>query len=509
MKILEQVKLLITKGEKEKIHTILTPAIIETFHYDDVESEIRILYSITESYMLNFKHSDAFPYSTKTLLLCEQINNNKLKAECLIQNSSLLIGADLHEEAMKNIHKAMEIGDKLQDKIIEADAYNCLALLHQSIGLVDKALEMSEYSLGLIRSFGTEDELAKVLQTYSVYLQGAKRFDETFAYLTEALSICEKREDIIGTINCLSSLAFSYGCKKDYNTALEYFLQCMALEKSLESPNEIRMSGILKGIAISYAAISEKELGLMYAKELLALAEKSSDEFVKQSAFIANSSVLNDLEEYKEAFEYYRRFHTSFLNERTERAQRQVQLLHIIYESERKQNEAEMATLKARQLENEIKLKKNEIRLKQNQVRTKQNELTAAALHLAQKNTMLMKLESIVNTDFETMNDATRIIQKIREEIRSGMVNDQAWKSFEEQFKRTHGGLTERLMKQYPTLSPMELKICSMIALDLSSKDMAAILCVEVNSVEVYRYRIRKKLNVKGKESLKKYIVSV
>ncbi len=508
MKILEEIKLLIAKGEKEKICNIVNPEIIDSFQYENIESEIRILYAIIESYLLNFRQSSAYPYSTRTLALCEKIHNNKLKAECLIQNAALLIGADLHEEAMKNIHKALAIGDKLQDKLIEADGYNCLALLHQSIGLIDNALEMAEHSLLLVRSFGTEDELAKVLQTYSVYLQSSNRLDETFSYLLEALAICEKRKDIIGVINCLSSLAFSCGCKKDYNKALEYFLQCMALEKSLKSPNEIRMAGILKGVSISYAAVSEKELGLTYAKELLALAENTTEEIIKQYAFIANSSVLNDLEEYKEAFEFYRRFHTSFLSERTEKAQRQVQLLHIIYETERKQNEAEIATVKAKQLENEIKLRKNEIRLKQNQVRTKQNELTAAALHLAQKNTMLMKLENIVNTDFETVEDAAKIMQKIREEIRSGMVNDQAWAAFEEQFKRTHGGLTERLMNKFPSLSPMELKICSMIALDLSSKDMAAILCVEVNSVEVYRYRIRKKLNVKGKESLKKYIIT-
>jgi DNA-binding CsgD family transcriptional regulator len=48
-----------------------------------------------------------------------------------------------------------------------------------------------------------------------------------------------------------------------------------------------------------------------------------------------------------------------------------------------------------------------------------------------------------------------------------------------------------------------------MIALELSSKDIAAILCVEVSSVEVYRYRIRKKLHVASKDALHAVLVDI
>lgn len=509
MTIQEQIKELIKSQEIERIISVITPDIINDFEYSGIEEHIEILHSIAQSYLLNFQYTEAFQISVKVLALTENTKNRKLKAECLLQHATLLMNGGLNDEAMAVVREAFLISDILNDKLLEADAANCIAQLFYKTGLIERALEMAQRSLTLVREYGSEDIVAKVLQTNAVFLQGLNRFDETFMYLEEALEISKKRNDTVGIINCLSSLAYSYGHKKEYVKGLDYFLECIKLEKSSTVPNAIREAGILKGIAISYSALKDFEKAKQYASELLSLSEKSTDEIVKQYAYIANSSVLNDVGMYNEAFEFYRLFHKSIMEERTEKAQKQLQLLHVIYETEKKEKEAELIKVKAQQLENEVKLKKNEVRLKQNQIRTKQNELTATALHLAQKNTMLMKLESIANADFSSVDEANILIQKIREEIRSGIVNDQAWKAFEEQFKKTHGGLQDRLVKKFPVLSPMEVKICSMIALDLSSKDIAAILCVEVNSVEVYRYRIRKKLDVKGKESLKKIILSV
>lgn len=52
------------------------------------------------------------------------------------------------------------------------------------------------------------------------------------------------------------------------------------------------------------------------------------------------------------------------------------------------------------------------------------------------------------------------------------------------------------LLKRYPNLSKNEIKLCSLIQLDLDNQDIAILQNVEVSSVYKSRYRLRKKLNL-------------
>lgn len=58
------------------------------------------------------------------------------------------------------------------------------------------------------------------------------------------------------------------------------------------------------------------------------------------------------------------------------------------------------------------------------------------------------------------------------------------------------------LSGRYPELSPVELKVCTLLKINLSSKKIANILYVEPKSIEVYRFRIRKKLGLSREQNL-------
>lgn len=507
--IVSKIKKLIQSDHTEKIIELLPKNWQNSIIFSSYNEELEILTAIIESYIYHFDFKQPYPLVMRALEICDILQNDALKPVSLIQNAYILNSVNLTDKALEQIHKAMHLCTTHKLYLLEASALHCLSQIYAKTGLYAQAMEVIEKALHTVRQFGESKDIAKVLQTYAVYLQGSNRIQESFTLLYEAIDICTHREDNLGLAICFGGLAYSYGQNKEFQHAHDCFFRALALEESLFPVSTIRLASLLKGIALTYAALKKYDTALEYARKVLALCSDDSPEIVKQYAYVANSSVLNDMGLYKEAFEFYRSYHQSVLKDRTEQAQTQVQFLHIYFDTERKQKEMELATLKAEKLENEINLKKNQIRLKQNQVLMKQNELTASALQIAQKNTMLMKLDSMLQSDYSTFEEANDLIQKLREEIRQNIINEQSWKSFEKQFKRTHHGFNDRLLKKYPSLSPLEVKICSMIALELSSKDIAAILCVEVSSVEVYRYRIRKKLHVASKDALHAVLVDI
>jgi DNA-binding CsgD family transcriptional regulator len=56
----------------------------------------------------------------------------------------------------------------------------------------------------------------------------------------------------------------------------------------------------------------------------------------------------------------------------------------------------------------------------------------------------------------------------------------------------------DEIAHRYPTLTPMELRVCALVKSMLPSWKIAEILCIKEESVERYRCRIRRKLGIHG-----------
>ena len=88
--------------------------------------------------------------------------------------------------------------------------------------------------------------------------------------------------------------------------------------------------------------------------------------------------------------------------------------------------------------------------------------------------------------------------QKLKNAIlKLGSLNKTAdWEEFQHYFTLVHPEFYRRLEERPPNLTPKERKLCAMIALGLSTKDIASLTLREVRSVESSRNRLRKKLGI-------------
>ena len=61
----------------------------------------------------------------------------------------------------------------------------------------------------------------------------------------------------------------------------------------------------------------------------------------------------------------------------------------------------------------------------------------------------------------------------------------------------------------HPKLTPNDLRLCAYLRLNLSSKEIASLLNISSKSVEIKRYRLRKRMNLEHETNIIGYILSV
>lgn len=71
-----------------------------------------------------------------------------------------------------------------------------------------------------------------------------------------------------------------------------------------------------------------------------------------------------------------------------------------------------------------------------------------------------------------------------------------------------YGDYTRRLQDTYPQLTSSDIRLCCYIKMGLSSKEIAPLINISFKSVEMARYRLRKKLGLETSTSLSDYLSS-
>ncbi|SHM53487.1 tetratricopeptide repeat protein [Flavobacterium saccharophilum] len=158
-------------------------------------------------------------------------------------------------------------------------------------------------------------------------------------------------------------------------------------------------------------------------------------------------------------------------------------------------------------LEKKSLAEKQEIELKKNDeiIELKNKELTSSTLQLIEKEEFIDNLKQNLSSNRDKLDP--QAINNILKTIQSSSAGN--WKEFEARFTAVNQSFYTNLKEKYPELGQTDLKICALVKLNLSSKDMASLLGISFESVHTSRYRLRKKFNLTRNENLNDFIASL
>jgi AraC family transcriptional regulator, chitin signaling transcriptional activator len=163
--------------------------------------------------------------------------------------------------------------------------------------------------------------------------------------------------------------------------------------------------------------------------------------------------------------------------------------------------------LEIQKLENEQKLIKIQNIELSHDVDEKDKELAYSNLDLLRKNELLKLIKDDIKKS-KSENPNLRKFISLLSDLNENIVGKDSWSVFKQSFDRIDRDFLKRLFENHNSLTASDLKLCAYLRLNLSSKEIAPLLNISERSVEIKRYRLRKKLNLKHDESLTNYILN-
>lgn len=470
------------------------------------------------------------------------------------------------DKAMNCFFKSLKVYEQLDDKEGMANCYsNFGAILYEqkeydkAIGYFFKSLQLNKI---IDNKQGTLSSLLNIGQCYSLQ----KKHDYAHKFFLMSLKIAKeiKHVDIIALLyNNMGFNIFNQAktindiANSKYSKAKEYFTKSLNIYK--ENNFMRAQADVLNGLAQVYYHQDSLKAAIKFADSSLLIAKKIQALQIQLENYENLSNIYEKFNNTSKALYYhklYKQINDSIFN--AEKSN-QINNLHIRYETEKKENEILNQNIKIDLLEKQKEVEKyksvwlttfiimfiiisitvilylqkrnksnkllyeqqmknietkkilSDTELKnqklislqlQNELKYKNQEIVNLALHISERNDFLRIVrKQLINRRKNA--DINKIIGFINQNL---IALEKEKKEFEAHIESVSHSFYVKLQEKIPDISKSEERLAALLKLNLSSKEIASILNIAIKSVDMSRYRLRKKLNLSKDENLVEYL---
>ena len=397
------------------------------------------------------------------------LNNSEGKLTALNNLGTVQMDKNQYQEAEKTFKRIIGLARKSKDSLSIAFAFNNLAQISIKNQQWDIARNYLTQALQIFKNYGRKDKkietrgyLGMIIYHQGKTKEGLQLLDSTFNKL---LSIKENPLAVKFGIQYATYLQES----GNYKLAADIFNKVRILQKKIYNDKQARITQDME--AKYHFEKQEKEIQLSKKKQEELEMEKSL-QASKFKFYIVCAAALILLFIGLIFFLFYRNKQKNKLLAQKEKANK------VALSYEKFKNES---------LQTELK--------------NKNKELSRFALHISEKKRFLQALGQDIKkakTPAENKQIYVRIMQN--------MQSDKESQAFYEEVNQFLSELRNALNKTYNELTEKDIRLCTLIQLGLSSKDIAAIFNISPKSVDMQRYRLRKKMNIESNISIESWL---
>jgi DNA-binding CsgD family transcriptional regulator len=150
------------------------------------------------------------------------------------------------------------------------------------------------------------------------------------------------------------------------------------------------------------------------------------------------------------------------------------------------------------------------------------NEMLEAELEnrkneLVKQTSMLARREKLIGTLLEELERQknmlgdrypTQLYKRMRSLMEQALNGNNERLILEAYFNSAHQNFVERFRRQYAGITTGDLRICCLLRMNLSTKEIASILNISVRAVELRRYRLRKRIGLDNDTNLIDFLLN-
>jgi len=496
-------------------------------------------YNIGLNYKDLTKYDSAFYFNKLAEKIFLEIKDSIRLGSVYDQNSGIYLEQGKFQLSLQNAQKASLIFNKSRDSLRYADAITKIADSYSAIG---DTIQAKKYYYEASKIYERKNDLIFLSQIYtklgSILTNNSKTRDTAFFFLNKAVELGKKTETPWYQNYAISALGEYYIKNTQYNLARKQFEESIKISQSagskfFESSSLIDLGRVYMLQNRYSSAIKNITKGL----------EISTESGITENIHRANlrlSEIYEKLEQPVLALKHYKLYRhgkDSILNISKSK---QVEELKTIYETKKKEqqialqkNEIELLEQKAKvaNLQKLLlgsglllslglvgfgfygfrqKIKRNKLEKEKVGVELafKKKELTMHALHLAKKNEVLEGLK-LKAEELKTSDNGQNGYQQLIRTINFDLQDDHNWQNFSKYFQQVHTNFNSNVKQRFPEVTSNELRLMSLLKMNLTSKEIANILNISQEGIKKARYRLRKKLEMTSEDSLQDLVLTL
>lgn len=185
-----------------------------------------------------------------------------------------------------------------------------------------------------------------------------------------------------------------------------------------------------------------------------------------------------------------------------------VILILLVLRSSRLNNRLQTEKIKAivaekNMIEQQHKHEQELIAAQRETIDEKQRELTSNTLRMANFQDGVMQLIDKCNTgEIKAVSDLKKELQLLSKQ-------EDYWRQFETRFNHLHPEFGTSLQKRFAKLTKNDIEFCSLLKLNLSNKEIAALLQISHESAITKKYRIKKKMEINDDEEFERMLLEM
>jgi tetratricopeptide (TPR) repeat protein len=492
------------------------------YYYIDTDDSVGVVIALHNIGVVNFYRGEydvVARYYSNSLRLAEQIRQPKFIAINQLNLGLLYSAQQDYVHAKQYIKIALHTLQETGDKLGEGGAWAHLGNAYFNEGNMDSSYACNIKALNIYREVGGEHGISQCLSNLGDIMMEKDQYQAAKKYYEESIQLRRTNEDAYGMAISLTGLANVYYVLGKPDLAEQYYDSALTISKSI---------GTIVRTGEVYAAMAQFQASQgNYKKAFEALQNYSAIEdtvYNQERLKVVNElnakyeteKTQRELEIQKGKVNILKRANNLFVfsivalavilvllillgitwRKRTAlQNQKNLEIAEknrLLAESHQKATQAELERAK---LEQEKMMA---------ELQYKKKELTQLALHINQQNDFM---ESLKNN----LKDATSTpeVKSLERELDAKINLDKQREDFDMNIDLINEDFYRKLMERFPQLTENDKKLCAMLRLNLSSKEIAAIQNISSKSVDMNRYRLRKKLGLNNEDDIVKFLSDI
>ncbi len=447
--------------------------------YENLQDELGVgsmLLNIGLVYSEQLSYGQAKSYFRKAFSVFEENDRGRSQATALTKLATVLMAEDSLAMAKDYLNRAIELHRENGYRYGLAEAYNRLGILYHMEGDYNASLDYLYRSRDISGTIDDNEGLAKCYADIALTLLDLKRYSEAEEYFRQSIHKAQSIGSKKWRAEAYAGLSRLYEVQHKTAAALSLYKRYHSLKDSILDQQKIMAIANLQDEYENREQLRDLENS---KKQIRDLEEQARS----RTTLVAVLIILFLLLVAVIALAY----RNQSLRARRLADQKEQDLRLREIEKEKHKAEMENVRLTHKELERELELR--------------QRELASYALNFLKKNEFLSDLKH----DLQKVKSLPEL-QRVKKKLQRASSLDKDWENFRMQFDKVHGNFANELKAAHPDLTQAELKLATLLRINLNTKECAAILGVSPESAKTGRYRLRKKMNIETEENLFDYL---